>query len=248
MPVFAMGIAPWHPVSRVIDTDGCRTISFVDNNDYRYGRADVMTEQPVIQRAVSRADASAMVFFMLAGIVIAAGSIVSAWMRIAEVLPGTDVPVLAEFAGTMADAPIGPDGADVPVELNTAYITAPDLPTASVAALVAQPLVAAVAVLTVVTCLLIVTWSMLRGRVFSRSNTRLVTAAGMTGLVAYGLVPGLGNMGANGAFAQISDDTFANVVGSVDVSGLFLVAFVAATATLVFTVGDRLRRETEGLV
>ena len=39
-----------------------------------------------------------------------------------------------------------------------------------------------------------------------------------------------------------------HVVGSVDVAGLFLVAFIAATATLVFTVGDRLRRDTEGLV
>lgn len=200
------------------------------------------------QRSISRADAASMIFFMLAGVAIAVGSIVAAWIRIAEVLPGTDGPVLAEFAGTMADAPIGPDGSPVPVELATAYITAPRLPAASVAALVAQPLVAALAVVTVVVCLLVVTWSMLRGRVFSRGNTVLVTTAGMTGLVAYGLVPGLGNMGANGAFAVISDRTFANVIGAVDVSGLFLIGFVAATATLVFTVGDRLRRDSEGLV
>ncbi|MDY0907882.1 hypothetical protein [Microbacterium sp. CFBP9034] len=207
-----------------------------------------MTAQTTTQRPVSRADAASMIFFMLAGIAIAAGSVVAAWIRIAEVLPGTDVPVLAEFAGTMADAPIGPDGAPVPVELATAYITAPRLPAASVAALVAQPLVASIAVVTVVACLLLVTWNMLRGRIFSRVNTALVTTAGMTGLVAYGVVPGLGNMGANGAFAEVSDRTFANVVGTVDVSGLFLVAFVAATATLVFTVGDRLRRDTEGLI
>lgn len=211
-------------------------------------RTGLMSTQRTTPRPVSRADAASMIFFMLAGVVIAAGSIVAAWIRIAEVLPGTDVPVLAEFAGTTADAPIGPDGAPVAVELATAYITAPRLPAASVAALVAQPLVGAIAVVTVVVCLLIVTWNMLRGRIFSRRNTVLVTTAGMTGLVAYGLVPGLGNMGANGAFAVISDRTFSNVVGSVDVAGLFLVAFIAATATLVFTVGDRLRRDTEGLV
>ncbi|WP_127473855.1 hypothetical protein [Microbacterium sulfonylureivorans] len=207
-----------------------------------------MTASQPTRRAISRSDAAAMIFFMLAGIAIAVGSIVAAWIRIAEVLPGTDVPVLAEFAGTVADAPIGPGGALVPVQLSTAYITAPQLPAASVAALVAQPLVAALAVVVVVACLLRLTWNMLRGRIFGRVNTVLVTTAGMTGLVAYAVVPGLGNMGANGAFAQISDSTFANVVGTVDVSGLFLIAFAAATATLVFTVGDRLRRDTEGLV
>ena len=55
-------------------------------------------------------------------------------------------------------------------------------------------------------------------------------------------------MGANGAFARLSDRTFDNVVLAADLSQMFIVAFIAALAATTFTVGDRLRRDTEGLV
>lgn len=207
-----------------------------------------MSTKPKQDAIMSRWDAVSMGIFMLIGAAYAMFTVIRSGARIAEVLGGGDVRVFARFSGTMADAPIGPDGAPVPVELDTAYLIAPELPTASVAALVLEQLVIVAAVVTVVTCLLGLTWNILHGRMFSRRNTRLVSTAGIVAFFGVALAPFFANMGANGAFAWISDRTFDNVILAADLSQLFGVAFIAALAATTFTVGDRLQRDTEGLV
>jgi hypothetical protein len=208
---------------------------------------DRMTTTTPLYRP-SRGDLVAMWTFLVAGAAIAVGAVVSAVLRIIEVLPNRDVQVAAEFAGTVAEAPIGPDGALLPVILDRATITAETLPTLSLVALVAEPVVAAATVIVVIACLVMLGWSVTRGIVFSRRNTRLVTIAGFTGLLGCAAVPFLANMGANGAFAEVSDRTFDNVVIAVDLAPLFLLAFIAALATVVFSIGERLQRDAEGLV
>ncbi|MFF2494326.1 hypothetical protein [Agromyces sp. NPDC058064] len=198
--------------------------------------------------AVSRGDAVALWAFMAAGVAIAAWAVWAAVGRIIEVLPNRDVPVLAVFAGTTADAPIGVDGALIPVELDRAIITAPSLPAASLWALVLQQVIVMVAVLGVVVCLVWLARNVSRSIVFSRANTVLVTAAGITGLAGYFAVPFLGNMAANGAFAVLSERTFDNVILTVEPFALILAAFVVALLGTVFAVGERLQRDTEGLV
>lgn len=199
-------------------------------------------------RVLSRGDAAAMGFFMLLGGAFAVATVVASVVRIIEVLANDGVRVYAEFAGTTAVAPIGPDGAAVPVELDTAFLTVPSLPAASVGALVIEQIIIAATVMTVVLCLLLVVFRVLRGEMFSRVNTRLVTTAGIVGLVGVALAPFFGNMGANGAFARLSDRTFDNVVLAVDPVMLVGVAFLAAIGATTFTVGARLQRDTAGLV
>ena len=198
--------------------------------------------------AVKRGDAISLWIFMAAGVGIAIWAAWSAAVRIIEVLPNQDVAVPAEFAGTTADAPIGVDGAPVEIELDSAIITAPSLPAASLAALVIQQVVMAVVVVAVVVCLVWLARNVSRSIVFSRTNTVLVTTAGFTGIAGYFAVPFFANMAANGAFAAISDRTFDNVVMSVEVFPLILLTFIAATAATVFGVGERLQRDTDGLV
>lgn len=199
-------------------------------------------------RRPTRGDVISLAIFMITGAAIAVWSVVAAVLRIIEVAPNRDVEVFAPFAGTVAQAPIGRDGALVPVALESAVLTAPELPIASVVALVMQPIVGALAVIIVITCLLALSANIIRGRVFGRANTTLVTIAGLVALVGLAGVPFLGNMGANGAFAWISDRTFDNVILSVDPFPFIGLAFVAALASTVFTVGDRIQRDTEGLV
>lgn len=201
-----------------------------------------------IDRPLSRGDIGALSLFLVLGAVIAVWTLVQSIIRIVEVIPGRDVPVYADFAGTQAQAPIGPGGALVPVELSSAFITAAELPVASVWALVIEQLVLIVTVLTVVSCLLLLTWSFMRGRIFSRRNTVLVAIAGSVGLIGFVLAPFFGNMGANGAFARISDYGFDNVILTVQPLPLIFIAFVAALAGTVFSVGERLQRETDGLI
>jgi hypothetical protein len=97
-------------------------------------------------------------------------------------------------------------------------------------------------------CLLLLAWSVLQDRVFSRRNTTLVVTAGITGLLGVAAHPFFGNMAANGAFAELSEGTFDNIVMTIEPAALLFAAFVAALAATVFTVGERLQRDTEGLV
>lgn len=201
-----------------------------------------------IRPVVSKGDRSALMILMAAGAALAVGAVVAAILRIVDALSGGTLEVPAEFAGTPALAPIGPDGADVPVALDTATLTVADLPAASVGAIVIQQVLMVAMVVTVVVCLLLLARGVLRDRVFSQANTRLVTIAGLTALLGAAAYPFFGNMAANGAFAAISEGTFDNVLMSFDISSLLMLGFVAALASTVFTVGDRLQRETEGLV
>ena len=199
-------------------------------------------------RIPSRSDMVAIWGFMIAGVAIVAWAIVNATMRTIEILGNCDVHVPAEFAGTSADAPIGPDGAIEVVALDRAILTVPELPVASVAAGVLEQVAFAGTIAIVVTCLVLLSRSILQGQLFSRRNTRLAATAGIVGLVGAAAMPFFGNMVANGGFARISDGTFDNVVIAIDLLPYLLGAFVVAIICTAFTVGERLQRDTEGLV
>ncbi|WP_438854022.1 hypothetical protein [Agromyces sp. M3QZ16-3] len=199
-------------------------------------------------RTPSRGDIVGIRAFMVAGVAIVAWAVVSAAIRIAEALTSGDVRVLAEFAGTPADAPIGPGGAPVAIELDRAFLLTDELPVASLVSLVAAEVAFAATITIVVACLVMLSASTLRGRVFSRRNTRLVATAGGAGLIGAAAVPFFGNMAANGAFARISDGDFDNVIMAVDLMPYVLGAFVVAIIATAFSVGERLQRDTEGLV
>ncbi|WP_448263497.1 hypothetical protein [Microbacterium aurum] len=189
-----------------------------------------------------------MSVFFVTGAIFVIATAISAVSNIVGLFTGSATRVFAEFAGTPAQAPIGPDGANVIVELDSAYLLADRLPFASVVALVLEQAVVVTAVATVVTALLLVMWSILRGRVFGRRNTSLIGTAATAGFAGVALAPFFGNMGANGAFATISGGDFDNVILSANLVQVFGIAFLGALGTTVFMVGDRLQRDTEGLV
>lgn len=208
----------------------------------KHPRDETLTYRP------SRSDRGAMWLLVAAGAAIAIVSVIGAIVRIVEILPNTDVRVPAEFVGTVAQAPIGVDGAPVDVTLDRAFLTVDALPIASLWSLVIAQIVGALAVIVVVTCLVVLSTSVSRGRVFSRGNTALVATAGITALLGVTGVPFFSNMAANGAFAHISDGSFSNVIMSVDLQSYILLAFAVAMVSAVFSIGDRMRRDTEGLV
>lgn len=197
---------------------------------------------------ISRGDQVGLWAFVVFGVLTALATVWSVGVRIAEVTANRDVQVAADFAGTTAQAPIGPDGSAVELVLERATLTVPSLPGASVAALVIQQMILAVGVVTVVICLSLLIRNISAGQVFSATSTRLVTVASIAAFATYAAFPFFGNMAANGAFARLSDRSFDNVVMSADIGGLVMGGFAAALASTVFAVGDRLRRETDGLV
>ncbi|MFF7682852.1 hypothetical protein ACFZA2_08810 [Microbacterium sp. NPDC007973] len=200
-------------------------------------------------RTLSRGDTGSFLLFIVAGVAIAVWAVIRSAGTIVAAAGNRDVRVPVDFLDTIAQAPIGPDGASVPVELTGAVVTAPSLPLASLWALFLAEGTFAAAVVTVVTLLLILCIGILRGEIFSRRHTRLVVAVGIVSLIAAFAVPFFQNMVANGALAWLSDRTYdRGLTQQIDLPILIVIGFVAGLSSTVFAVGDRLRRDTEGLV
>ncbi|MGN7970522.1 hypothetical protein [Microbacterium sp. 22296] len=200
-------------------------------------------------RTLSRGDAWSFVLFIIAGVAIAAWAVVSSIGNIVAAVGNRDVRVPIEFLDTVAQAPIGPDGATVPVELTDAVVTAPSLPIASLWALFLGEGLFAATVVAVVVLLLALCVGILRGTIFSRRHTVLITSVGAIALVGAIGVPFFHNMVANGALALLSDRTYdRGLTQQIDLPVLIAIGFVAGLSSTVFAVGDRLQRDTEGLV
>lgn len=200
-------------------------------------------------RPISRGDRGALTGFCLAGILIAAYITVFSIIRIVELARGVDVPVLVEFIGseTPVDLPLS-SGDSIAVGLDSATITAPQLPAiAAVPGIIGQ-LAQILTIVVVIGCLILLARSVLTGRVFSRRNTALVSTAGITGLVGFAAVRFFDNMLANATIARITDNGVDNAVISVEPFTFILGAFAVALISTVFVIGDRLQRDTEGLV
>jgi len=200
-------------------------------------------------RTLSRGDSGALIGFCIAGALIAAYITVFSIMRIIQLARGVDVPVLVEFVSskTPVDLPLS-TGASIPGGVDSATITASELPAiAAVPGIIGQ-VAQILTIVIVIGCLIMLARSVLTGRVFSRRNTALVATAGISGLIGFAAVRFFDNMLANAAVARITDNGIDNAVISVEPFTFILGAFVIALITTVFSIGDRLQRDTEGLV
>lgn len=197
----------------------------------------------------SAADRVGIWVFIVAGVGILAWSAFTTASRIMHVLLGEDVPVTAHFMGLAVEAPIGPNGALVPVELETATLYARGFSAAGFGAAIIAATLGFLTVAAVVICLLLLARNTLRGRIFTGGNTRLVTAAGLTALVGFGLVPVFEGMVANDTVRQISNGEFVDDTIFVATPLPFvLLAFAFAIIATAYTVGARIQRDHEGLV
>lgn len=198
------------------------------------------------ERTLSRGDTVSLTLFVVAGVAIAAWTVWNVAVRIAELVGGGPIEVLVEFLGTMADTQIGPTR--LTVELDRGVITVDGLGTPGVVSGVLGQLAFAITVVVVVACLIALSRNILRGRVFSKTNTRIAGIGGGVGLVGAAMSRFFDNMLANAAMAHAIDGPFHTAVISVEPFNFVLAAFALAVVASVFVVGDKLQRETEGLV
>ena len=198
------------------------------------------------QRVLSTGDVVALALFAIIGAGIAVTSIWMAVLRIVELASGGEVQVLAEFIDTPAQATAGDE--TLPLLVDRGAVTVSDLMAMGVVPGILGQIAFAVTITAVVLCLLLLSRNLLRGVVFSRFNTGLVMAAGGIGLIGAAASRFFDNMLANAAIAQVTDGSFRTAVISVEPFPYLLAAFALSIIGTVFVVGDRLRRETEGLV
>ncbi|MHC9046923.1 hypothetical protein ACYX8G_20240 [Microbacterium saperdae] len=200
------------------------------------------------QGTLSRGDAGALIGFCIAGVAIAAYITVFSISRIITLLSGTMVPVLVEFVDQPIEAPLGANGENITLELDRASITVPSLPPVAIGAGILGQIAQIVTIVVVIGCLMLLARSILTGAVFSRRNTRLVMAAGIVGLVGFAAVQFFENMLSNAAVAEVTDNAVDNAVISIEPFTFVLAAFIISVIGTAFVIGDRLQRETEGLV
>lgn len=200
------------------------------------------------QGTLSRGDAGALIGFCIAGVAIAAYITVFSIIRIIELVSGGRVPVLVEFVDQPVTAPLGAGGADITLELDRAIMTADRLPPMATVPGVLGQVIQILTIVVVIGCLMLLARGILSGTVFSRRNTGLVATAGITGLVGFAAVQFFDNMLANAAVAAITDNSVDNAVISIEPFTFVLAAFIIAVISTAFAIGDRLQRETEGLI
>ena len=197
----------------------------------------------------TKSDTAAIVGFVIIGAILTIVTVVGAVRRIIELLGPGPFAVPARFIDTPALAPIGPTGQQLEVTLDSAIVSAPALPSASIGAGVIGQILLIAAALAVFATIALLCRNLVRGRIFSASSTVYAAIAGISGLVGAAAVPFFDNMVANGAIAWVSERSFGNsVVLAVQPLPFMVAAFTVALVLTVFGIGARLQRETEGLV
>lgn len=170
-------------------------------------------------------------------------------IRMLDLFAADGITATARVDGLPADLPIGPGGASVSGRLHEISFTATEIPGLSAGSYAAAIIVTGLAYLVVIGCVLRFCLNLMRGEAFTRQNTRLITTTAITILVGTALTALCNTMGANGAFASIGDWT---VEPDTSVTHDYWVAMFACitlgAVAVAFRSGERLRRDTEGLV
>lgn len=197
----------------------------------------------------SLGDRIGIVVFMIVGVAIIVWTAITAISRIVAAVSGAGLPAAAKLIGVEGEAPIGPGGALVPVQLDAISVTATDLsPTGMGGAIIGAAILLGT-ITTVVVCLILLARNSLRGRIFGQGNTRLITTAGLTALVGFGVGPVFEGMVANEAISRLSDGGFHDyAILTIDPMPFLLLAFGFGIVSTAYSIGARIQRETEGLV
>lgn len=189
----------------------------------------------------------AMVAFMLLSIVVVVLSAVQMFARVSVVQGRTDVPMFVNFNGGLLATPFPTESGLPPLKLESATIVVPQLSDGAAGASTMQAIITFGTITTAVICLALLALSVLRGRVFTRANTALITTAGMVGLVGAGSAEALGGTASIEAFDVLSSGQ-GSTWFAVEPGPYIIGAFAFAVILTAFSVGARMQRETEGLV
>ncbi|GAA1815567.1 hypothetical protein [Agromyces neolithicus] len=203
--------------------------------------------QPTSPTRLNRSDTAGMYLTIVLGAIATAVTIWVAVTRLVEVLPGRDVPVLVPFIGETAQLPIGPNGAAVEVSVDQAVVTVPQPAAATQFAIVAEPIVTGLAIIAGIALLGLLCWNLARGRAFTRQNSRIIWWG--TAVITAGWLLGtlLTTMSVNGALSAVSDYGYEGVTFATNFAPMFAILALAVVSSA-FQIGERLQRDTEGLV
>lgn len=196
----------------------------------------------------SIADRVGMAIFTLAALGIVVTAAVTAARRIFEVLQGVALPVRVQPIDLQLDAPIGPGGAAVPMQIETATVIASPFPASAAGTEILSQVIRFGTIAAVAICLLLLTIRIFRGHIFGRANTALATAAGITGITGSATAVALNGMVGGSVLHELAPGGNGFIFVTADPAPLVLGGFALAVVLTAFTVGAKLQRDTEGLI
>ena len=184
---------------------------------------------------------------MFAGGIAAVAILVTLILRLVEVATNTEVPVRSWLNSPRGTVPIGAGGAPVPVTMDGGTVLVSGMPGITLASVALAALAPAATALLIVGCVLLLLRSLLTGRIFSRRNTSLVTTISVVIVAGWALTSLFSTMASNGAVANLSDRSVDTATVPTDWAPVLAALAVGAIA-IAFHRGERLQRDTEGLV
>lgn len=198
-------------------------------------------------RSPDRADRIGM-YMSIVLVAIGAGlTIFGAIGRLREVASSSATPVLVPLAGETADLPLGPDGALVQAEVETAVVHVSDPAPATLFALWAQPIWGSVFIIAGLVIAAMFFLRLARGRAFTAGAARLAFIGAGTLLIGWFGSSMLTNMTTNGALSALSDYSYDSVIFEVSFAPALAFLVLGAIGTAL-QIGERMQRDTEGLV
>lgn len=198
-------------------------------------------------RSLDRSDRVGMYMSIVLVAIGAALTVYGAVQRLSEVAAGGAIPVLVPLAGETADLPLGPDGSLVSAQVETAIVHVSDPAVATLFALWAQPIWSVVFIIAGLVLAAMFFLRLARGKAFNHGAARLALIGAGVILVGWFGNTILTNMTTNGALSRLSDYSYDSIVFEVSflpVLGVLLIAAIGAA----LQIGERLQRDTEGLV
>ncbi|MFD1714832.1 hypothetical protein ACFSBZ_10150 [Amnibacterium flavum] len=193
-------------------------------------------------RFASRAD---LLTATTVGGIAAVWTIVQLVLRLVEVIPNRNVPVPVWIDDASATLPL-PDGtADIALTSGTAIVSG--MPAITLVSVAGAAIITAAASLAVIGLVLALCLNLARGRYFSTRNTLTVTAISATIAVGWFVSHLFTQMASNGAIAALTDRAYEASTIPFDWTPILAAIAVGAVAAA-FRAGERLQRDTEGLV
>ena len=196
----------------------------------------------------SRGDRWALIAFVAAGIALVVATVVFGVRQVLSLLGSGPITVPVTFGDFEAPLAYGEADASLAVAVDTGTITVTEPTAALVAPGILGVIVTVILTAAVVACLVGLSISLLRGTIFSKRNSRLVTTAGITVLIGAALQKVLEVMQSNAALHLATGGEYDSVAVFVAPGSYLIAAFAIAMFCTVFVVGERMQRDQEGLV
>lgn len=167
--------------------------------------------------------------------------------RLVEVAPGHNIPVTVKLEHETLPVPLGPNGSPIDGIVSEAVVNVVDPAPATLFALWAEPLTWGITWMALLVIGGMLCMRFARAQVFNRTTYRLVYAASAVLTAGWMFGSVFSNMTVNGALSAVSDYTYEVTRINFNLAAVIGIIVLAAIGTAI-QLGEKLQRETEGLV